>query len=184
MFDYWLLLTLTVGVVGLFFVVNKKIQANEAECIKSDLETCNSKIKKINLEEVEKKIVLVLEKMLKRLRVLVLRMDNNISKFLKKLRSQKNEEKIFSVSKLTSYEVISDSERETTRILEINYLESIKSNPNVDSFLKLAELYMNCKDFNSCRALLYRAWELDKSNDKLLRLVKDLKDLEKEKSVV
>lgn len=183
MFDYWLLLTLTVGVVGLFFVVNKKIQANEAECIEKDLDTCNSKIKKINLEDIEKKIVLVLEKMLKRLRVLVLRMDNNISKFLKKLRSQKNEEKIFSVSKLTSYEVVSDSERETTRILEINYLESIKSNPNVDSFLKLAELYMNCKDFNSCHALLFKAWEMDKGNEKLLRLMKDLKDIECKKEM-
>jgi hypothetical protein len=117
----------------------------------------NIKIKKINLEEIEKKIVITLEKILKRLRILVLRMDNSLSIFLKKLRSQKNEEKIFSVSKLTSYEVTSDSDRETTRILEINYLESVKSNPNMESFLKLAELYMNCKDFNSCRALLYKA---------------------------
>ena len=182
MFDYWFLLTLTLGVVGLFLVVGKKIQSNEN--MYSNSKVFDIKIKKVRLEEIEKKVVLVLERILKRLRILVLRIDNNLSIFLKKLRSQKNEDKIFSVSKLTSYEIISDSDKETTKILEINYLESIKSNPNVDSFLKLAELYMNCKDFNSCRALLYRAWELDKSNDKLLRLVKDLKDLEKEKSVV
>lgn len=182
MFDYWFLLTLTLGVVGLFLVVGKKIQSNEN--MYSNSKVFDIKIKKVRLEEIEKKAVLVLERILKRLRILVLRIDNNLSIFLKKLRSQKNEDKIFSVSKLTSYEIISDSNKETTKILEINYLESIKSNPNIDSFLKLAELYMNCKDFNSCHALLYRAWELDKSNDKLLRLVKDLKDLEKEKSVV
>jgi hypothetical protein len=157
MFDYWLLLTLTLGVFGLFWIVNKKIKSNEIQNTTDDPKLFDIKIKKINLEEVEKRTVVVLEKMLKRLRILVLRMDNSLSKFLKRLKSQKNEEKIFSVSKLTSYEVTSDSDRETTRILEINYLESVKSNPNIESFLKLAELYMNCKDFNSCRALLYKA---------------------------
>ena len=177
MFDYWFLLTLTLGVIGLFWVVSKKIQLNEIQNLNENPKLFNIKIKKINLEEIEKKIVITLEKILKRLRILVLRMDNSLSIFLKKLRSQKNEEKIFSVSKLTSYEVISDSEIETTRVLEINYLESIKSNPNVENLLKLAELYMNCKDFNSCHALLYRAWEIDKVNDKLLKLAKDLRNM-------
>ena len=163
--------------MGLFWVVSKKIQLNEIQNLNENPKLFNIKIKKINLEEIEKKIVITLEKILKRLRILVLRMDNSLSTFLKKLRSQKNEEKIFSVSKLTSYEVISDSERETTRILEINYLESVKSNPNTENLLKLAELYMNCKDFNSCHALLYRAWEMDKTNDKLLKLAKDLRNM-------
>ena len=178
MFNYWFLLTLTLGVFGLFWMVNKKIKSNEIENFTDDSKLFDFKIKKIQLEEVEKKVVLALEKVLKRLRILVLRTDNSLSQYLKKLKSQKNDEKIFSVSKLTSYEAISDSERETTRILEINYLESVKSNPNIDSFLKLAELYMNCRDFNSCRALLYKAWEVDNKNEKLYRLLKDLRNME------
>lgn len=178
MFNYWFLLTLTLGVFGLFWMVNKKIKSNEIENFTDDSKLFDFKIKKIQLEEVEKKVVLALEKILKRLRILVLRTDNSLSQYLKKLKSQKNDEKIFSVSKLTSYEAISDSERETTRILEINYLESVKSNPNIDSFLKLAELYMNCRDFNSCRALLYKAWEVDNKNEKLYRLLKDLRNME------
>jgi len=177
MFDYWLLLTLTLGIIGLFVIVNKNINKEK------DIEEINVKkdilrIKNVNIEEIEKKFVLTLEKILKRLRVLVLRTDNGLSKSLKKIRSQKNEKDIFSISKLTSYEVISDSDKETTRVLEINYLESVKSNPNVDNYLKLAELYMNCKDFNSCHALLYKAWELDKSNERLLKMMKDLRDIE------
>ncbi len=182
MFDYWLLLTLTLGIIGLFVIVNKNIHKGKDT---EETETKNSilRIKNVNVEEIEKKFVLALEKALKRLRVLVLRTDNGLSKFLKKIRSQKNEKDIFSFSKLTSYEVVSDSDRETTRILEINYLESVKSNPNIDNYLKLAELYMNCKDFNSCHALLYKAWELDKSNDRLLKMLKDLRDIEIKKTM-
>jgi hypothetical protein len=43
--------------------------------------------------------------------------------------------------------------------------------------LKLAELYMDCRDFNSCHALLYKAWLQDNRNEKLLKLLRDLKDL-------
>ncbi len=178
MFDYWFLLTLTLGVIGIFWLVNKKIQSNNNDDKSVEINEQRVIIKKLDLENIEKKIVVTLEKILKRLRILVLRTDNNLSQFLKKLKSQKNDEKIFSVSKLTSCEIITEADRETTRVLEINYLESVKDNPNIDNFLKLAELYLNYHDFNSCRALLYKIWEIDNKNEKLAQLLKDLKSIE------
>lgn len=147
---------MTLGVIGIFWLVNKKIQSSNDDNSNVASSEQRTSIKKFDLENIEKKIVLSLEKALKRLRILVLRADNNLSQFLKKLKAQKNEDKIFSVTKLTSCETITEVDRETTRVLEINYLESAKDNPNVDNFLKLAELYLNYCDFNSCRALLFK----------------------------
>lgn len=178
MFDYWFLLTLTLGVIGIFWLVNKKIQSNNVENNDVDSNEHRINIKKFDLENVEKRIVLSLEKILKRLRILVLRTDNNLSQFLKKLKSQKNDDKIFSVSKLTSCETITEADRETTRVLEINYLESAKDNPNIDNFLKLAELYLNYHDFNSCRALLFKTWEIDNKNERLFKILKELREKE------
>ncbi len=174
MFNYWFLLALIIGVIGLFTIVNKKIKSKEIDLSKDD-NVFNFKIKKIRLEEIENKTLRFLEKMLQRLRVVILRIDNSLSKSLKNLKAQKNDEKIFSVSKLTSYEIKTD--KDATRVLEINYLESVKSNPDIESCLKLAELYMDCRDFNSCHALLYKAWTQDNSNEKLLKLLRDLKEL-------
>ena len=178
MFDYWFLLTLTLGVIGIFWLVNKKIQSSNDDIKSAEDHSSRINIGRFDLENIEKNIVLSLEKALKRLRILVLRADNNLSQFLKKLKAQKNDEKIFSVTKLTSCETITEADRETTRVLEINYLESVKDNPNIDNFLKLAELYLNYHDFNSCRALLYRAWEVDNKNERLSQLLKDLKNIE------
>lgn len=179
MFDYWFLLTLTLGVIGIFWLVNKKIQSSNVDHTNVASSEQRASVKKFDLENIEKKIVLSLEKVLKRLRILVLRTDKNLSQFLKKLKSQKNDDKIFSVSKLTSYETITEADRETTRVLEVNYLESAKDNPNVDNFLKLAELYLNYCDFNSCRALLFKTWEIDNKNERLFKILKDLREKEK-----
>ena len=127
---------MTLGVIGIFWLVNKKIQSSNDDNSNVASSEQRTSIKKFDLENIEKKIVLSLEKALKRLRILVLRADNNLSQFLKKLKAQKNEDKIFSVTKLTSCETITEADRETTRVLEINYLESAKDNPNVDNFLK------------------------------------------------
>jgi hypothetical protein len=40
---------------------------------------------------------------------------------------------------------------------------------------------MNCKDFNSCRALLYKAWETDRNHEGLMKLMKNLKEAETKK---
>jgi len=175
MFDYWFLLALIIGTIGLFTIINKKIKSKEIDLSKNEDDLFNFKLKKVKLEELENKTLLFLEKMLRRLRIVILRIDNSLSKSLKNLKAQKNDEKIFSVSKLTSYEIKTD--KDATKVLEINYLESIKSNPDVESCLKLAELYMDSRDFNSCHALLYKAWTQDNSNEKLLKLLRDLKDL-------
>jgi hypothetical protein len=155
MFDYWFLLALVIGTIGLFTIINKKIKSKEIDLSKNEGDLFDFKIKKVKLEELENKTLLFLEKILRRFRVVVLKIDNSLSKSLKKLKAQKNDEKIFSVSKLTSYEIKTD--KDATKVLEINYLESIKSNPDIESCLKLAELYMDCRDFNSCHALLYKA---------------------------
>ena len=175
MFDYWFLLALIIGTIGLFTIINKKIKSKEIDLSKTEDNLFNIKIKKVKLEEIENKTLKFLEKMLQRFRVVILRIDNSLSKSLKNLKAQKNDEKIFSVSKLTSYEIRTD--KDATKVLEINYLESVKSNPDIESCLKLAELYMDCRDFNSCHALLYKAWLQDNRNEKLLKLLRDLKDL-------
>jgi hypothetical protein len=175
MFDYWFLLALVIGTIGLFTIINKKIKSKEIDLSKNEGDLFDFKIKKVKLEELENKTLLFLEKILRRFRVVVLKIDNSLSKSLKKLKAQKNDEKIFSVSKLTSYEIKTD--KDATKVLEINYLESIKSNPDIESCLKLAELYMDCRDFNSCHALLYKAWSQDNHNEKLLKLLRDLKEL-------
>jgi hypothetical protein len=155
MFDYWFLLALIIGTIGLFTIINKKIKSKEIDLSKNEDDLFNFKLKKVKLEELENKTLLFLEKMLRRLRIVILRIDNSLSKSLKNLKAQKNDEKIFSVSKLTSYEIKTD--KDATKVLEINYLESVKSNPDIESCLKLAELYMDSRDFNSCHALLYKA---------------------------
>ena len=68
MFDYWLLLTLTLGIIGLFVIVNKNIN-KEKDIEEIDVKKDILRIKNVNIEEIEKKFVLTLEKILKRFRI-------------------------------------------------------------------------------------------------------------------
>ncbi len=171
MFNYWFLLFFIIGTIGLILLVKKSIRKgvlNEQE--KTEEEVKASKVK-IDLDKVEAQTKKMLEKFLRRCRIIILRLDNTVTKVLKNLKKETEEKKSFNVSSLSDYDFA--KEEETVSMLEISYIDSIKNNPTIEGCLKLAEIYKNKEDFNTCHALLFKAWEIDKDDEKLQKVLKE-----------
>lgn len=182
MFNFWFLLVLLIGVIGLFIIINRNWSKlnNTSDDTNSEKEILKKFKFDFDLEKFEKKTLAIFEKILRRVRVLVLRLDTNVTRSLNSLRHKREEANLkdFSVTELDTYEIKTDEK--TISILETHYLESVNSNPNIETYLKLAELYLKNQDFNSCRAMLINVWKTDKQNEKLNHLISELQTIQKE----
>lgn len=126
----------------------------------------------IDLEKIELQTKKILEKLLRRCRIIILRLDNNVTKVLKNLKKEAEEKKSFSVSKLNEYNC--DAEDNTLCVLESKYIESFQSNPNVEICLKLAKIYKGRNDLNTLHALLFKAWDINKDDESLKSFLKNI----------
>lgn len=170
MFNYWFLLLFVIGSLGLVLLIKNSAKKGYFHETASELKTSedNSKIK-LDLEKLEDHTRKILEKLLRRCRIIILRLDNNVTKILKNLKNTVNDKKTFSVSSLCDCDF--DKDEDAINILEINYIESLQNNPTVEGYLKLAEIYKGKEDLNTCHALLFKAWEINHQDDGLKKFL-------------
>ncbi len=172
MFNYWFLLFFVSGTIGLILLVKKSVKRGSLVAEETLPEDASLPKITVDLEKLEIQTKKILEKLLRRCRIIILRLDNNVTKVLKNLKKEAEERKDFSVTKLNEYTC--NSEDNTISVLEVNYIESVQSNPTVETCLKLAKIYKSRNDLNTCHALLFRAWEINKEDKMLKEFVKDI----------
>jgi len=177
MFNFIFLLLIIIGVIGIIYIYKK--YAND---IKEDLEKISSNSnsfwskwqKIINAEKIDKmesKIVTFLEKVLRRSRVIVLRIDNNLSNKLTVIRKKQNEQQ----EKQISFSGLNEKDFFKTKTLpnrikktELELLEKfINDRNNLDSYKNLARFYLNQNEYRNCRQILLEALTID-PEDKII----------------
>ena len=177
MFNFIFLLLIIIGVIGIIYIYKK--YAND---IKEDLEKISSNSnsfwskwqKIINAEKIDKmesKIVTFLEKILRRSRVIVLRIDNNLSNKLTVIRKKQNEQQ----EKQISFSGLNKNDFFKTKALpnrikktELELLENfIVDRNNLESYKNLARFYLNQSEYRNCRNVLLEALTVD-PEDKII----------------
>ena len=176
MFNFIFLLLIVIGIIGIIYIY-KKYQTD----IKKDLEklsnssTTWSKWQKIvnieKLDKLEHTFSNFLEKILRRSRVIVLRLDNNLSQSLDVIKKKKNirNEKHLSFSKITNMSLLKPISTTTkTKKEELMLLDRfISDRNNLESYKNLARFYLNQNEYRNCRHILLEALTIN-PKDKII----------------
>jgi len=177
MFNFIFLLLIIIGIIGIIYIYKK--YAND---IKEDLEKISSnsnsiwsKFQKIvnaeKIDKIENKLVILLEKILRRSRVIVLRIDNTISNKLTVIRKKQNiqQEKQISFSGLNE-KLFFKTKNLPTKVkkTELELLgKFIDDRNNLESYKNLARFYLNQNEYRNCRHILLEALAVD-PQDKII----------------
>jgi len=176
------------GIVGLIFLLRNKYLIPEEE-INQKHSILVTKWRKIwnrqRIAAVNEKIVKFFEKLLIRLRIIILRVDRLLSRGLERIRGQKEpiniRLKLSKVAKTSKLSPLIDKK------ISINTLEEqektllitlLKEDFNLDSLINLARLYLYMQDFSSARWALIEAYRLDKGNKIIQDLLFELEEKE------
>jgi len=176
------------GIVGLIFLLRNKYLIPEEEINQrhSILMTKWCKIwNRQRIAAVNEKIVKFFEKLLIRLRIIILRVDRLLSRGLERIRGQK--EPISTKLKFSKVAKTSKLSPLIDKKISINTLEEqektllitlLKEDFNLDSLINLARLYLYMQDFSSARWALIEAYRLDNENKIIQDLLFELEEKE------
>jgi len=176
------------GIVGLIFLLRNKYLIPEEKISQrhSILTTKWCKIwNRQRVAAVNEKIVKFFEKLLIRLRIIILRVDRLLSRGLERIRGQK--EPISTKLKFSKVAKTSKLSPLIDKKISINTLEEqektllitlLKEDFNLDSLINLARLYLYMQDFSSARWALIEAYRLDNENKIIQDLLFELEEKE------
>lgn len=181
-------LLVLLGIIGLILLLNNKHQGPEEKIIRKK-RLVSTKWQRIfnqqRAEAFKEKIVKFFEKLLIRLRIIILRIDQLLSRGLEKIRIQKQpleKEKILPkiakdsrLSALIDEKIPSNTLEDQEKELLITLL---KEDFSSDSLINLARLYLFTQDFSSARWALLEAYRLDKDNKIIQDLLFELQEKE------
>ncbi len=198
MFDILPPLLIIVGLVGLIVIFNHSSSKENMLPLEEGKEKIwkgNRFFQKISLffEKVrnyrlQSRFLSSLERLLVRLRIVILKLDKSVSKNLIHLRKGRmkraTEEKVSSFSSVSS--VWEEGDKELPSSLSLDFSEEEKKilrrlnkfPQEVDTLINLARIYLWKKDFSSARAVLLQAYEIDEKNKVIRSLLVELKEKE------
>ncbi len=167
MFNFIFLLLIVVGVIGIIYIYKKyrlDIQKDLEKITSSSMNPWHKWHKIINTEKLDKlenSLSNFLEKILRRSRVIVLRIDNNLSQSLTSIKKKQTEqqEKQISISDLNEISlpkaktISSKTKKEELSLLD----KFITDRNNLESYKNLARFYLNQNEYQNCRHVLLEA---------------------------
>jgi len=181
MFDFVFLFLIVIGVAGIIYIYKKYQQDIKKEFEQKDNILLNNKnkwSKVINmqyLDTIESHFTNFVEKLLRRSRIIVLRIDNNISKTLNDIKKKKIIEQEKLKTKHISFSNLNNV-RSSSKTLALNKLKKeelalleafINDRNNLESYKNLARFYLNHNEYKNCRNVLLEALAID-PNDKII----------------
>jgi len=197
MFDIIPPLLVIVGLVGLIVVFNRSPRENMLPLgeKKEKIRKGNKFFQKMSLffEKVrsyhfQRRFQSSLERLLVRLRIVILKLDKSVSKNLIHLRKRRikegTEEKVSSFSSVSSTWQEDDEKLPSSLGLDFpeeekKILRRLNKFPQeVDTLVNLARIYLWKEDFSSARAVLLQAYEIDEENKVIQSLLVELKEKE------
>lgn len=185
-------LLLLLGLFGLIILLHNKHQGAEEKVIKkSSFNKVRNKSKwnkifnKGKTDLFKEKIIRFFEKLLVRLRIIILRIDQLLARALEKIRIQKQpieDKKILpKITKISKLSVLIDEKLSSNTLEEQEkelLITLLKEDFSSDSLINLARLYLFTQDFSSARWALLEAYHLDKDNPIIQDLLFELKEKE------
>ncbi len=195
MFNFFSLILVIIGIIGLLYLrrrYHQELQSIQNSSNSIILEKIKNKWQGLDIEkkieQLESAAKKFLEKALRRLHVLTLRVDNTINQWISKL---KEKEAVISEKKqnlwprdaqIWNLAKHKDNKKNKSFDQEEKILmKRLTNNPdNLENYKNLARFYLNNGEYKNCRQILIEAWKRDKDDKIISDLLVALNEKENE----
>jgi len=140
------------------------------------------KIKKIDYQNIVQSIILKLEKILRKLRIIVLKFDNRFERWIQILKDKEREIKakthLSKIQWVEKRKISKEKEKENKFILEEKkYIETIVKNPHdTEAYKALGLLYLKQKNYKDAKESFRQILKIDSKNKEAKKKLKEIKE--------